>query len=88
MLSGSLLWTYLIPVLPIVLLIDSIVSMLRMYNIDELRDLTMGLDSYHWSAGTARAELIPFPVVYLVGVPMERRSAATRVQARHLEWIG
>jgi hypothetical protein len=44
------------------------------YNIDELRELTTGLDHYRWSAGTVRSKPIPFPVVYLVGVPIERRS--------------
>jgi hypothetical protein len=68
---STLLWTYLIPILPIVVLIDSIVSMLRMYNAEELRGLTIGLDRYHWSAGTVRAKPIPFSVVYLVGIPIE-----------------
>jgi hypothetical protein len=69
---STLLWTYLFPVLPIVLLIDSIVSMLRMYNTEELRSLTTGLDGYRWSSGTVRAKPIPFPVSYLIGVPIER----------------
>jgi SAM-dependent methyltransferase len=69
---STLLWTYLIPILPVVVLIDSLVSMLRMYNIQELRDLTTGLDCYHWCAGTVRAKPIPFPVVYLVGTPTDR----------------
>ena len=60
------------PILPIVLLIDSIVSMLRIYNTEELRDLTTGLGCYHWSAGTVQGKPIPFPVLYLVGVPIER----------------
>jgi hypothetical protein len=45
-----------------------------MYNAEELRDLTTGLDRYRWSAGTMRAKPILFPVVYLVGVPIERAS--------------
>ena len=74
---STLIWTYLIPVLPIVALIDSIVSMLRMYNTEELRGLSTGLNSYRWSADTVRAKPIPFPVVYLVGVPIERRPEIT-----------
>jgi hypothetical protein len=65
----TVLWTYPVPVLPIVLLLDSIVSILRMYNAEELRSLTTGLDSYVWSIGTVRGKPIPFPVLYLVGVP-------------------
>ena len=66
---STLLWTYLIPFLPIVLLLDSIVSVLRIYNCDELRGLTAGLDSYRWSIGTVRGKPMPVPVLYLVGVP-------------------
>lgn len=71
---ATLLWTYLIPILPMVVLIDSIVSVLRMYNTEELRGLTKGLDGYHWCAGTVRAKPIPFPVVYLVGIPIGARA--------------
>jgi SAM-dependent methyltransferase len=71
---STLLWTYLVPVLPIVLLIDSIVSVLRIYNLEELRALTKGLDSYRWSTGTVRGKPIPVPVLYLIGVPTKARS--------------
>jgi len=66
---STLLWTYLVPVLPIVLLVDSIVSVLRIYNAEELRALTAGLDSYRWSTGTVQGKPIPVPVLYLVGIP-------------------
>jgi hypothetical protein len=69
---STLLWTYLIPVLPIILLFDSCVSVLRVYDIQELRDLTAGLDRFRWSAGTVRGKPIPVPVLFLVGVPNER----------------
>ncbi len=74
---STLLWTYLVPLLPIVLLLDSITSVLRIYNTEELRDLTAGLDRYRWSAGTVRGKPIPVPVVYLVGVPIERALGIT-----------
>jgi hypothetical protein len=70
---STLLWTYLVPLLPIVLLMDSIVSVLRIYSREELRGLTTGLDSYRWCTGTVRSKPIPVPVLYLVGVPIERR---------------
>ena len=78
---STLLWTYLVPVLPFVLLLDSITSVLRIYNTDELRALTSGLDNYRWSTGTVRSKPIPFPVVYLVGVPRERCLGITPSQA-------
>jgi SAM-dependent methyltransferase len=74
---STLLWTYLVPILPIVLLLDSIVSVLRIYNSEELRGLTTGLDSYRWSTGTVRRKPIPVPVLYLVGVPIESGSGIT-----------
>jgi SAM-dependent methyltransferase len=67
---STLMWTYLVPVLPIVLLFDSIVSLLRVYDSEELRGLTTGLDSYRWSIGRVRGKPIPVPVLYLVGVPI------------------
>ncbi len=66
---STLLWTYLVPSLPIVLLLDSILSVLRIHNREELHGLTTGLDSYSWSIGTVRGKPIPVPVLYLVGVP-------------------
>jgi hypothetical protein len=65
---SRLLWTYLLPVMPLVLLFDTVVSCLRMYSVEELRDLTVGLD-YQWQAGTVRARPIPVPITYLIGVP-------------------
>jgi SAM-dependent methyltransferase len=74
---STLLWTYLVPILPLVLLFDSIVSVLRIYSSEELRGLTTGLDSYRWSTGTVRSKPIPVPVLYLVGVPIESGSGIT-----------
>ena len=49
--------------------------MLRMYNPEELRGLTTGLDAYHWFVGTLRGKPIPFTVVYLVGMPIDGAGA-------------
>jgi SAM-dependent methyltransferase len=68
---STLLWTYLIPVLPIILLLDSIVSVLRLHDSEDLCGLTKGLESYRWSIGTVRGKPVPFPVLYMVGVPIE-----------------
>jgi len=66
---SRLAWTYLLPAIPLVVLIDGIVSCLRTYTPDELRGLVAGLegaDGYRWSAGEAGTG--PIPVTYLVGV--------------------
>jgi len=68
---SRLLWTYLVPVVPLVLLFDSVVSCLRMYCVQELRDMTVGLDCYRWDIGVVRAKIVPVPVTYLIGVPIE-----------------
>jgi len=68
---SRLFWTYLVPVLPLVLLFDSLVSCLRIYNVQELHGLTAGLDRYRWDIGTVQGKPIPFPITYLIGVPIE-----------------
>src|SRR5262245_6878976 len=70
--SSRLFWTYLVPALPLILLFDVIVSCLRVYGGPELRGLTTGLNGYRWDIGTVRGKWIPFPISYLIGVPVER----------------
>jgi hypothetical protein len=66
---SRLFWTYLVPAVPLVLLFDQIVSVLRWYSVHELCGLTAGLDRYHWDIGTVRAKPVPFPITYLIGTP-------------------
>jgi len=68
---SRLLLTYVIPVVPLVVLFDGIVSSLRTYTPAELRELTAGLTDggYEWDIGEARAERAPIPVTYLIGWP-------------------
>ena len=65
----GLFWSYVVPVLPIVLLFDSAVSVLRIYSVDELRGLTAGLKGYRWDVGRVRSRRLPITLTYLVGVP-------------------
>jgi hypothetical protein len=73
---SRLLWTYLIPLLPIVTLFDGLVSCLRTYSVQELRDLTARLDTtdYHWEIGTVKGKRTPIPITYLIGVPVENKA--------------
>ena len=68
-----LLWTYLIPVIPLSALFDGLVSCLRTYSVEELRDLTAKLatNDYHWDIGTVKSTAGPSPITYLIGVPKE-----------------
>src|SRR5262249_47368129 len=69
---SRLFWTYLVPALPLVLLFDVLVSCLRIYSGPELRDLTVGLERYHWDIGTVRGKWLPIPISYMIGVPAEK----------------
>jgi hypothetical protein len=68
---SRLIWTYLIPVNPVVLFFDGIVSCLRAYSLDELSDLTRGLSAsgYTWEMGEERRCLTSVPITYLIGYP-------------------
>jgi hypothetical protein len=69
---SRLFWTYIVPALPLVLTFDVIVSLVRLYSVEELRGLTAGLDHYHWEIGTVRARPIPLRITYLIGTPKEK----------------
>ena len=67
---ARLLWTYLVPLVPLTVLVDGLVSCLRTYSPAELRVLSTGFETYTWKTGTLRGHS-PFPVTYLVGYPKE-----------------
>ncbi len=65
-----LIFTYLIPILPLVVCFDGIVSSLRTYSIDEMNTLIQSLDNsdqFEWSVGKVRSG--PGVVLYLIGIP-------------------
>ncbi len=66
---SRLFWTYFIPALPLVLLVDTIVSLLRVYSVQEMHRLIAGLDGYSWDIGTVGSKWIPIRINYLIGVP-------------------
>lgn len=72
-LPTHLLWTYLLPIAPLVYAWDGAVSNLRSYSPDEL--LAMGADvgatDYTWEAGELTRDGAPLPVTYLLGLPTE-----------------
>lgn len=66
-----LLLTYLLPVVPLMVLWDGVVSVLRCYRPDELRALTAGLDvGYEWRVERARPR--GPAATLLVGTPRPR----------------
>ena len=66
---GRLLWTYVFPVVPLVTLWDGVVSMLRVYSVSELTELTRGLDypGYQWEVD--ELQIGPVALPYLLGYP-------------------
>jgi hypothetical protein len=66
---SRLLLTYLLPVIPLVLLWDGLVSCLRTRTPEELLALTRSFPHYDWQAGYARAQGIWLTSVYLIGRP-------------------
>jgi len=69
---GRIIFTYLIPIVPIITLWDGMVSVLRTYSIKEMQGLVDGLDnsdSFEWEI--ARVKSGPAKILYLLGRPKE-----------------
>jgi hypothetical protein len=68
---SRLLWTYVIPIIPAALLFDGIVSCLRTYRPQELRDITAKLSGpkYQWQAGEYSEGRRRMPITYLISWP-------------------
>ncbi len=69
---SRLLWTYLVPIIPLVLLFDGVVSCLRTYRIQELREMVEKLAGieYEWEVGEQPRGLGIAPITYLIGRPL------------------
>ena len=65
-----LLWTYLLPLVPLTCWWDGIVSQWRAYTVEELRQLTTGLHAYKWEAGQVPIGSTPGNLTYLLGIPL------------------
>lgn len=70
---SRLFWTYLFPIMPLITLFDGLVSCLRTYTVEELSEMTRGLNAngFHWKMGTVKGKHSPVPVTYLIGLPGE-----------------
>jgi hypothetical protein len=73
-----LFWTYLVPVLPLAILFDGVVSTLRVYTPEEMLAMgrEVGGDEYEWESGYERPAGSPLPIPYLVGVPRRNEGTA------------
>jgi hypothetical protein len=77
---SRLFWTYVIPIIPLVLLFDGVVSCLRAYSQNELRELVARVESnnYSWQIGEQPGGLAP--ITFLIGTP---RAGAGRMNGSH-----
>jgi hypothetical protein len=67
-----LVFTYLIPLMPLVIFWDGIVSMLRIYSPEQMKELTKDLQApdYAWEIGRIRLAGVPDGPPYLIGQPI------------------
>jgi hypothetical protein len=72
---SRLLWTYVIPIIPLVLLFDGVVSCLRTYRPQELREIIEELTAtgYQWETGEHSRAPSKMPITYLIGYPRGKR---------------
>ena len=73
---SRLLCTYVFPIIPLVLLFDGVVSCLRTYRPQELREIVKKLsgNEYQWEAGEYSRSSGQVPITYLIGHPHVRVS--------------
>ncbi len=67
----QLIFTYLIPVVPLFIAWDGAVSNARTYTQQDLQELLSQIDSsgYHWEIGTTTSRALPGKMSYILGVP-------------------
>jgi hypothetical protein len=65
---SRLFWTFFVPLLPLLVLWDALVSALRAYSVKELEEIVRGLppNDYVWEIGR---ESFPNTITYLTGYP-------------------
>ncbi|MCB9223452.1 MAG: hypothetical protein H6582_04680 [Crocinitomicaceae bacterium] len=68
--AGRILFTYILPIVPLFVLWDGVISVLRTYSVKEMEDLVQkvnGSESYEWKIGLNKTKGITVP--YLIGYP-------------------
>lgn len=76
---SRLLWTYIIPVIPLSFTWDALVTGLRLYSVRELRETVAGLppNDYIWKVGQ---EPFPHSITYLTGYPPYERPVPAPIE--------
>ena len=66
---SRIIFTYLIPIVPLLTLWDGWVSCLRTYTPEELKEMTLDLTEFEWDSGQHLEKGMPLPITYLIGFP-------------------
>ena len=69
---SRLLWSYLIPIVPLIFLWDSFVSMLHSYSqaeLQELIEMVEDQETFTWEIGESESPLTPLKNTYLIAYP-------------------
>jgi hypothetical protein len=68
---SQIIFTYLIPILPLCLAWDGAVSNARTYACSDLKELLQDIqyDDYLWEIDTIKPKGIPIPMLYVLGLP-------------------
>jgi hypothetical protein len=74
-----LLWTYLIPLVPLACWWDGLISACRAYSVTEILDMTEGFVDYDWKADRVKIQGTMAYLTYLVGIP--RSSGVSKSEA-------
>lgn len=64
---GRLLFTYLIPIVPLMVAWDGIVSVIRLYSPQKMRSMTQTLENLTWEIGKKKEKGLV--VIYTLGIP-------------------
>jgi hypothetical protein len=84
---SRLFWTYIIPVIPLVLFFDGVVSCMRAYSQKELSLLValVRADNYVWQIGEKTGALVP--ITFLIGYPRPANRIQTAETVETVELI-
>ena len=71
---SRLFWTYVVPLVPLCLVWDGLVSMLRTYSSEDLASMATAVDkdTYQWEVGRLIPPFPGVPVTYLLGYPRDQ----------------
>ena len=74
-----LFWTYPVPLIPLIVMFDGLVSCMRTYTPQELQTMVSQIpefDRFEWDVGLIRIGPLPVGTTYLLGVPKAQPAAA------------